>query len=451
MSTRQPLTAVDSAWLRMEHPTNLMTITGVMTFRGIVDFHQLKGLIEDKLLCHPRFRQKVVEPRLPLASPRWEDDELFDLHRHLHRVALPEPRDKACLQEMVSDLMATPLDRSRPLWQMHYIDNFKGGSALITRIHHCIGDGISLMQVVLGMADPGEQPSLPKVGHNNRRKSRGLAETLLHEGAEVLANPARLQELWQSGGEAAKTLGRLVTLSADADTPLRGPLCVRKRVAWSAPIPLEQVKLIGRRLGATLNDVLMSAVAGALRTYLLQREVAADGLDVRVVVPVNLRPPDEHTLGNKFGLVFLALPVGLADPVARLAKIKERMDRIKGSPEAFVTFGLLQAVGMTTAQVEEIVLNIFGQKATGVATNVPGPQQPIHFCGVEVDGVMFWVPQSGRLGLGISILSYVGKVRIGIATDTGLVADPEAIVEAYHQALDELAEVAARAAAEPPA
>lgn len=449
------LSAVDSAWLRMEDPTNLMTITGVMTFKEVVEFQRVKRLIEDKLLDHPRFRRKVVEARF--GGPRWEDDDYFALSHHLHRTALPGDGGKEQLEELVSRLMSTPLDYARPLWQFHFIDNFKGGSALVLRVHHCVGDGMSLMKVTLDLAESqSEAPTT--VGHAGRQTGalgsgpsgsgssssgpsssgkRSFTETLLHEGAQVLADPSRIMELWKTGGEAARVLGRLLALPADTPTPLRGRLGTQKRCVWSRPIPLQGVKDIGKALGATVNDVLMSAVAGALRRYLIGRGHTPFA-DMRVVVPVNLRPLDDFSLGNKFGLVFLALPVGVEDPRERLRQTKERMDAIKESPEAFVAFGVLQALGMTTTEIEEMVLNLFGQKATGVATNVPGPRSPLLLAGSEVDGLMFWVPQSGRLGLGVSVLSYSGQVRIGIATDTGLAPDPHSIVEGYHLALEEL-------------
>jgi diacylglycerol O-acyltransferase len=159
------------------------------------------------------------------------------------------------------------------------------------------------------------------------------------------------------------------------------------------------------------------------------------------VVPANLR--DEggmDSLGNRFGLVFLSLPLSIAEPLERLKELKCRMDAIKGSPEAIVAFGILGAMGLTTQQVQDIGVEIFAQKATGVMTNVPGPRQPLYFCGEKIDSFMFWVPQSGRLGLGVSILSYVDNIQVGIATDARLVPDPDLLVEAYHRSLEELME-----------
>jgi WS/DGAT/MGAT family acyltransferase len=180
-------------------------------------------------------------------------------------------------------------------------------------------------------------------------------------------------------------------------------------------------------------------VAGALRLYLAEKGDDIDGLRLRAVVPVNLRPLDDlDRLGNRFGLVFLPLPVGEDDPIARLETVKRRMNRIKRSPEAFVTFALLRLIGFTGPGFVSWAINLFGTKASAVLTNVPGPREALRLAGKVVDGLMFWVPQSGHLGLGVSILSYRGGVRVGIAGDAALLPDPEVLVEAYSRALDEL-------------
>src|SRR6188768_2465722 len=145
-----PLTAADSAWLRMEEPVNLMTITGVLTFREPLERERLLALLSERFLCHRRFLQKVLEPRVRLGKPSWIDDDGFDLARHVISARLPGAGGQRELEAYVSDLMSTPLDFERPLWQFHLLDNFQGGSALVGRVHHCIGDGMSLVHVVLG-------------------------------------------------------------------------------------------------------------------------------------------------------------------------------------------------------------------------------------------------------------------------------------------------------------
>jgi diacylglycerol O-acyltransferase len=238
----------------------------------------------------------------------------------------------------------------------------------------------------------------------------------------------------------------------DPPTPFKGPLGVAKRAAWSDPVPLDDVKAAGKALGATVNDVLLAAVTGALRRYLEGRGTPLKDLEFRAVVPVNLRKPEEeHELGNRFGLVFLTLPVGIEDPADRLFELKERMDEIKGSPEAVVALGLLGAIGSAPADVERLVVDLFGRAGTGVMTNVMGPRERISFAGVPAREIMFWVPQSGRLGLGVSILSYAGGVSLGVATDAGLVPDPEKILDGFREEFDALAAAARQQATPPPA
>jgi len=449
-SSSETMSNVDAAWLRMEDRTNLMTIIGVMSFYEKLDFKALKSLIEDRWMTHDRMRQRVVESSLPFGSPRWVDDEHFDLKSHLHRVALPDPGGKAELQEMVSTLMSTPLDSTKPLWQFQYIENYRGGCAVVARIHHCIADGIALVRVLLNMTDdsPGPRPKrrrrrrpspvggywLPEVVNDALFSVRKMTGSLVESSLEMLLQPAKAAALAKEGGHMASVLARLLAMEADPDSVFRGNLGTAKRCAWSEILPLDDVKAFSKRANATINDLLLAGVTGALRRYLESRGTRTDGLNIRAVVPVNLRP--EHSLdelGNKFGLVFLELPVGIIDRGERLAELKRRMDALKNSSEAAVIYGLLNAVGAASPEVESLALKVFGKNATAVMTNVPGPREELYFAGKAMRSMMFWVPQSARLGLGVSILSYAGQVRLGVATDAGLVSDPESIIAAFQE------------------
>src|SRR5256885_2611606 len=155
--TKSTLAPTDAAWLRMEDPTNLMMVTGVLLFDGRVRQDRLRAVVEERLLAFRRFRQRVADPPFGIGLPSWVDDDRFDLDAHLHRVALPEPADKAALETYVSDLMSTPLDSSKPLWQMHLVEH-AAGSALVTRVHHAIADGIALVQVLLPLTDTTARP-----------------------------------------------------------------------------------------------------------------------------------------------------------------------------------------------------------------------------------------------------------------------------------------------------
>jgi diacylglycerol O-acyltransferase / wax synthase len=433
------LSNIDTAWLRMEDPTNLMMVTGVLGFDQPLNFARLRQTVEQRLLCFDRFHQKIVDAA---GTPHWHADPHFTINAHLHRIALPAPHDQAALQDLVSTLMSTPLDFTKSPWQFHLIEQYGAGCVLLARLHHCIADGIALMGVLLALTDATAEP-LPAhdtaPSHDSRAPYLGpnatvrAAEKLFGQGMETLRDPMRLAEAAQFGASSAVALSRLLLMSPEPHTLFKGKLGVSKRAAWSAPIMLDDVKAIGRAVDGTVNDVLLAAVTGALRRYLLGQGELVDGVDVRAAVPVNLRAPNEPpTLGNRFGLVFLSLPIGTDDPLDRLYDLKQRMEAIKSSPEALVTFGVLHAMGRMTSQLQDIGVSLFGSKATAVMTNVPGPRETIYLAGAPVRELMFWVPQSGRLGLGVSILSYAGQVRLGVATDVGLVPDPDAIIGAFH-------------------
>jgi WS/DGAT/MGAT family acyltransferase len=432
----------------MEDPTNLMMITGVLTFSAPLDFDRLRFTLQTGLGQIRRFRQRVVRAGLPPAGFYWEDDAAFDLNYHLRRASLPPPGDQAALRELASLLASTPLDLGRPLWQFHLVADYRGGSALICRLHHTIGDGLALVYVLLSLTDdePGApwplvrprrlKDSIPFYDAflEGARKTAGTATTQLRA---LQADPSRLVDGASLAGQAAGTVARLFLMPPDPPTLLKGPLGVAKRVAWSEPIELDRIKMIGRAVGGTVNDVLLAALTGALHRYLVSRCDLDPELDLRAVVPVNLRRPGtEAELGNKFGLVFLSLPVGQADADLRLAAVKRRMDALKSSIQAPVTFGILSLLGIVPLEVEEWALSFFGARATLVATNVMGPKEKLYLAGAPIESLMFWVPQSGRLGLGASIQSYAGRVWVGFIADEGLIPDPQAIVDGFHADLE---------------
>jgi diacylglycerol O-acyltransferase / wax synthase len=436
-----PMSSVDAAWLGMEDPTNLMMVTGVLILDGKVDVKRLRVLLDKRLAPFGRFHQRVVRPRTRGGLPHWQDEIGFDIDNHVSHVALPKPGGDKALRELTSELMSTPLDTTKPLWHVHLIDGYGKGSVVLARIHHSIADGIALVRVMLSLTDatPTAKPTRRRT--DSKKNHAGPLDWLpatvgrgLAAGQRLLDNPAKVGDYARLGAEGAYRLGRLVALPPDPRTPFKGELGRRKRAAWSNPVPLEDFKAIGRAMDATVNDVLVATATGALRRYLDKKGDSTKGLSIRASVPVNLRPPDQaHKLGNSFGLVFLTLPVGIVDPVKRVRAIKKEMDELKRSPEALVAYGVLNLMGLAPVEVEKLGLRFFGSKATAVLTNVPGPKEPLYLAGQKLDKVMFWVPQSGRLGLGISILSYAGGVMLGVASDEGLIPDPDKIVDAFSQ------------------
>lgn len=433
-----PMSSVDAAWLGMEDPTNLMMVTGVMALEGKIDPKRLRAVLDQRLAPFGRFHQRVVRPRSRARLLHWEDDTHFDIDDHLSHLALPPPGGQKALTHLVSELMSTPLDFSKPLWHVHLVEGLETGSVVLARIHHSMADGIALVRVLLSLMDTA--PNAPVARRRSEHNHQGGAMDWLpatvgrgiSAGQQLIENPARVGDAAKFGANAAYRLGRLILLPPDPPTVFKGDLGRRKRAAWSEPVPLDDFKTIGRRFGATVNDVLIATASGALRRYLEKRGEPTSGLTIRASVPVNLRPLDEaHQMGNAFGLVFLTLPVGVTDPLRRLRMIKREMDELKRSPEAMVAYGVLSVMGFAPVEVERVGLRFFGSKATAVLTNVPGPREPLYLAGRKLERIMFWVPQSGRLGLGISILSYAGGVMLGVATDEGLVPDPERIVSAF--------------------
>jgi len=454
---REVMSRVDTAWLRMERPTNPMMITGVLMFSEPLTLARLRKVVARRFVGeYPRFRCRAVQGA---AGAVWQDDEHFDLDWHVPLAALAARGNtpgsqKRALEKFVSQLASSPLDKHRPLWQFHLVERYQGGSALVVRIHHSYADGIALIQVLLSLTDTSRegrerealsrtwlkddgQAVARRVGAMQRYTQ--LGGKVLGKGMEMMQDPSLAAMLAKEGGEIARELLTALALPDDPPSMLRGRLGVSKRVAWAPPLDLEEVKAVGRACGCTVNDVLMAAAAGALRDYMLERGEDLAGMTLRATVPVNLRPLEHAAkLGNHFGLVFLDLPVGEANPIRRLEHVAECMNQLKQSRQAIVAFGLLAALGMAPAAAQEVALELFSRKASAVATNVPGPQQQLFLAGCPIEVLMFWVPQTGSIGLGISILSYNNRVHFGLIADARLIPDPDAVIRRFRPEFDKL-------------
>jgi diacylglycerol O-acyltransferase len=447
MARREKISAVDTAWLRMDRPGNLMMICGVLTFHERIDIRRLKRAVAKRFLCFKRFRDiPVVQSGIAF----WEADPAFDLDHHVAHVALPGKAGTRELQALVSRLAGTPLNPARPLWQFHLVDNYAGGCATILRIHHCYADGIALVQVLLSMTDaaadgPSAMPAQPPRKARVRaadvsvplmqpfasvmQAALKIGATMIDKGVEIWQDPAKAVALAEQGGALTTEVAKLALMGQDSPTRLKGKPGITKRVAWAEPLPLAEVKAIGKALGASINDVLLSCVAGALRAYLIHKEDPVEGVVIRALVPVNLRPVEKALkLGNQFGLVFLELPIGIENPIERLYAVRENMRALKGSYQPILALGLLAAMGAGPKLLQDQLLLALARNATAVMTNVPGPQEPLYLAGAKIGGFMFWVPQSGDIGVGVSLLSYNGNVQFGLITDRGLVPDPAQVI-----------------------
>ncbi|EWT07364.1 diacylglycerol O-acyltransferase [Intrasporangium chromatireducens Q5-1] len=448
---------MDAMWLQMDRPNNLMVVASVLFLDGVPDFDEVRRLVRDRVVArYPVFRQRPLPPRGPLGGPSWTDDADFDLDRHVARVVLPPPGDDGALQSYIDERLALPFDRSHPLWELHLVEGYGSGAALVCRSHHALADGLALARVLLSLTEDARgrvadddldvDVSLPP--EQTRAWPLSLATSVLTvpvrlgrlglRGAGTLTSRHRLAEATRLAWRTAEVAAVLL-FSSNPPSPLAGEPGPPKRVAWSERLPIRGLTDVRRLSGATLNDVLISATAAALHTYQLERRT--DPVDLTTMVPVNVRPPDEPLppeLGNEFALVFLRLPSALGAPLARLAESKRRMDWIKASPEPVLTYGLINVIGRLTPELGRHVVDFFANKTIGVTTNVHGPDSVRYLAGTAVTGVLGWVPGSGRQILGICIFTYAGNVQVGFLSDASVVPDPERLVAAFEDELHRL-------------
>jgi diacylglycerol O-acyltransferase / wax synthase len=459
---RERMSAVDTAWLRMDSDKNLMMIVGVYEFDRKLDFARLSDLLKERLVTHLRFRSQVVRDA---TGSYWQEVADFDLNDHLVRRKLPGRGTEEDLKKLVGELASQPLDESKPLWQMQLIDNYAGGQALVVRIHHCIADGIALIGVLMALTTDQSDREAGSAASRHRGRANGGWDARLRpltsvavkaigatgdvatkvlRGYGVMLN-TRGAFLDAAAGYAsiavrvAKDAAAIALMPNDNETSLKGKPSGAKVVAWNEPIAVDDVKAIGKALGCSVNDVLLACVAGAIRSYLTTRGEDVDGCELRAMVPVNLRDPREwRELGNKFGLVPLLLPIGVENPIARVFEVQRRMAALKSGYTAVISMTLLGAAGYAPRVVQTQALDFLARKASAVMTNVPGPAQPLFLAGARVTRLMFWVPQSGDIGMGVSILSYDGGVQFGLIADRALCAEPQRIIDRFEPEFEKL-------------
>ena len=457
------MSRVDTAWLRMDTEANLMMIVGVWLIEPQLALGELRERVQTSLLKYGRFRQKVVEDAL---GAQWVDDDHFDIAAHVVPEKLELSRGQSrldALKAYVGDLTTQPLNPSRPLWQFHLFEDFETGrTALVARVHHCIADGIALISVMLSITDGGASPPARKrraadaqgehdwVADYLLKPAAGLAVKAigvygagLAKGVEMMADPkvplSGSMEMARIGAQVVSDVAAMALMPDDSPTSLKGKATPGKRVAWGEPLHLTDVKAVGHALGGSINDVLLASVAGAIGSYLRDKGEDPTGQEIRAMVPVNLRPLEmAWQLGNRFGLVPLVLPIGIANPIDRLAAVRVRMNELKGGYQPLLAFALLAVAGVLIKPLQHALLNLFAKKATAVMTNVPGPTLPLKLCGRTLKQVMFWVPASGDIGMGVSILSYGGSVQFGLITDAKMCPDPDAIVQRFRPEFDKL-------------
>ncbi|MGK5091845.1 wax ester/triacylglycerol synthase family O-acyltransferase [Deltaproteobacteria bacterium TL4] len=426
----------DAAWARMDTEGNPMTIAGVMMFDKPLDREKFKVVIQERLLKFDRFRQCVIHLQ---TTPLWHDDPYFDLNYHIQTASFPEHGDQKDLQRLAGQLLSIPLDFKRPLWQMHVVDSYGSGSALIVRIHHCIADGMALVRVLLSLTDKsnavskGQSSPQTKLSDSPQTSPTTMISLDLNAYLKKLAS-VRWRYRVEQVGKLVFSVLKLIFLLPDSKTILRGKPRGQKLTVWSESIPLDDVKALSHKMGCKINDVLLTALTGALRCYLQKHQALKKSINTRFIIPVDLRAAEQEiTLGNRFGLVFLTLPLSIENADDRLKEVQKRMGDIKKSYDSIVSFAILNVIGMFPLFLESLILKIFTLKGTGVMSNVPGPTEILYLADSPMRQIMFWVPQTHSVCIGVSILSYANQVMIGVTTDKAVIADPEMITQFFQE------------------
>ncbi len=441
----KPLRHIDHMMWDVNTPNSLVTITGMMIFEKKVSLQKLLKVTEERLLQYERFKKKVI---IRNNKPIWHLDEAFCLSSHIHHIALPEPGNYKMLQEVISDLISEPLDYSKPLWQAHLIDNYNGGSVIVWRIHHAIADGIALIKVVFSLTAASRATSLVSaIKHvENEAEAAKISlkqevnnlmqsgKDLYHQAQQLIHEPKYIKDALKESWSISKELGRLFFGTSVTGIMYKGELGYRKNASWSEALPLQEIKQIGKQFHATVNDMLLVLITGALRRHLTKHKQPLDQC-IRIVVPVNARKKGEPIkVHNKIGMLSIELPVHLKKMEDRIIYIVGKTKALKHSIEPVLIYNLLHIVADVIPQsIEQKFSNFLGTKIAGVVTNVPGPKEAIYLAGYKVKDIMFWVPQTNPLGIGISIISYNNRVCLGVVTDENLVKNPDEIIKGYYK------------------
>lgn len=451
----EQMSALDAAFLDVEDAVSHMHIGSVGIFEGPApDGPEAARMISGKLHLVPRYRQVVRGVPLGLGRRFWADDPCFDLDYHLRRTGLPAPGGEAELRSLVGRVMSTRLDRSRPLWEMWLAEGLPGGRwALISKIHHCMVDGVAGSDLLAALLDEERAPGGAEAPPWEPRPVPGdlsLAAGALRRGlrspltaAGALPAPG---DLAVRAREAALGLLRLSELlRGTAASSLNGPVGPHRRWAWARG-RLSEIKEVRAALGGTVNDVVLASIAGGFRALLIARGESTQRV-LRTMVPVSVRSPGEHgEYNNRVSAMFAALPVAEEDPVARLTAVTRQMRDLKQSHEA-VAGEVLTSLGgfappLLLSLAERLATRLPQQSVNTVTTNVPGPQRPLYAAGRRMLEAFPYVPLGGHVRVGVAIFSYDGACSFGVTGDWDSAPDVEVLCEGIEASLGELVEIA---------
>jgi WS/DGAT/MGAT family acyltransferase len=465
------LSAVDVSFLAQEGASSHMHIGGVTVLEGPPPpFEDLLDLLRSRLHLVPRYRHKLATPPLGTGRPLWVDDANFDLEYHLRQTALPSPGSEEQLLNLVGRVFSQQLDRSKPLWEMYAVEGLEGGRwAMISKTHHCLIDGISGVDLATVLFDlepvprvvDGDTPWEPRREPSGTelllRGARGLVRTSLQLSERAVRAATHPERTLASGLEALEGVGEIAWqgLNPAPATPLNVEIGPHRRFV-GVRNRLSDFKLVKSAFATTINDVVLSVVAGALREWLWSRGVRSEGLELRALVPVSIRAADERgQLGNRLAVVRGPLPVYIADPVARLRAVHEAMDGLKESKQALGAEAIagVQEFAPPTILAQASRIQFSTRLFNLIVTNVPGPQLPLYVCGRELLDVfpVAFLPE--RHALAVAIMSYNGAINFGLLGDLDALPDIDVLADGIAGELAALVELAGErlAAAPPPA
>lgn len=450
------LTSLDASFLYLEQPNALMHVASICTFAKPLDYEALLQYIEDRLPLIPRYTQRVAMVPLNLAHPLWEEDPDFDIRHHIVRHRLKAGHDDRALAALCAELFAEPLDRTRPLWEMHIIDGYGHGCAMLAKTHHCMIDGASGVQLMNLLMDPTPHPAkleLPAASpaparHNTSAIGQivdGLVDSVssqINLGRGLLDSLRKPAKALEQARATVDALGMLVrTLATNPPpTPFNGTISKQRGLAWSR-FSLNEIKATKNRLGGTVNDVILTIIAGGLRHYLVRRGLKVDRTELRAMVPVNVRQEHESMrLGNRVSMMVAPLPIGIQDPLERLRQVAAATELLKSSGQS----GQMERVVALTDLMPAFVQAPLAQfqasvtPVNTVCTNVPGPRETRYLLGHPVQLMVPLVPLAAGIGLGFAILSYADQITIGLNADAERVPDVWDLAEDLRASFEEL-------------
>jgi WS/DGAT/MGAT family acyltransferase len=422
------------------------------------EYEALSRMVRAHLPSVPRYRQKVHFVPLSLGRPVWVDDPHFNLGYHLRRTALPWPGGDEELRDLVGRVMSQQLDRGKSLWEMWFIEGLSEGRwGLITKLHHCMVDGVSGAELLAVVLDSERDPEIPRPDDWHAERQPLGAELAVHALARRVLSP---YEQLRAVRSAARSPGRAVRTAATTarglwtiagalapppPSSLNGPVGPHRRWAW-ARSELSEVKRIRGVFGGTVNDVVLTVIAGGFRALLAGRGESTQR-DVRTLVPVSVRSSAEHgQYNNRVSAIFADLPVGIEDPVERLVAMRAQMEHLKHSGEAVAGGVLVGLSGFAPAMLLALGLRAATRmpqhSVNTVTTNVPGPQRPLYAAGRRMLECFPYVPLGGHVRVGVAIFSYDGGLTFGVTGDYDEAPDIDVLCHGIEQSLRELAAAA---------